>query len=178
MAGNLVKEDSSSVQGIQDPSITCSGQKRRRGSVQQASSRAGKKPKQDIDRDHREKKKLEVEKLKAETEELKNGKYKLEGQASILEKLMNGRIEENTKLKIELQRQSDSILELQKKLIALGELHQKEIQALKEQHMLERDKELNALKKEHEWQMWLIEQVNMNNPTETVPATAQATTNF
>jgi hypothetical protein len=34
-----------------------SGHKRRRGSVQQASSRAGKKPKQDVDRDHREKKK-------------------------------------------------------------------------------------------------------------------------
>jgi hypothetical protein len=47
------------------------------------------------------------------------------------------------------------------KLIALGEHHQKEIQALKEQHMLERDKELNALKEEHARQMWLIELVNM-----------------
>ncbi|KAJ6952816.1 hypothetical protein NC653_041833 [Populus alba x Populus x berolinensis] len=46
MAGNLVKEDSSSVQDLQDPSITSSGHKRRRGSVQPSSSRAGKKSKQ------------------------------------------------------------------------------------------------------------------------------------
>jgi hypothetical protein len=42
------------------------------------------------------------------------------------------------------------------KLIALGEHHKKEIQALKEEHaqeMLERDRELNALKEEHERQM-------------------------
>ncbi|KAJ6859439.1 hypothetical protein NC652_041658 [Populus alba x Populus x berolinensis] len=38
--------------------ITGSGHKRRRGSVQPSSSRAGKKPKQDIDRDYREKKKV------------------------------------------------------------------------------------------------------------------------
>ena len=50
------------------------------------------------------------------------------------------------------------------KLIALGEHHQKEIQALKEQHaqeLLERDRELNALKEEHERQMWLIDVGNM-----------------
>ncbi|KAJ6859584.1 hypothetical protein NC652_041783 [Populus alba x Populus x berolinensis] len=58
MAGNLGKEDSSSVQDLQDASITGSGHKRRRGSVQPSSSRAGKKPKQDIDRDYREKKKV------------------------------------------------------------------------------------------------------------------------
>jgi hypothetical protein len=43
------------------------------------------------------------------------------------------------------------------KLIALGEHHQKEIQALKEEHaqeiLLERDRELNASKEEHERQM-------------------------
>ncbi|KAL3565785.1 hypothetical protein D5086_033831 [Populus alba] len=109
-----------------------SGHKRRRGSAQPSSSRAGKKSKRDIDRDHRVKKKKEVEKLKAEVKELEKSKCNLEGQASILEKLLNVRIEENTKQKIELQRQSDSILELEKKLIALGEHHQQEIQALKE----------------------------------------------
>ncbi|XP_011047512.1 PREDICTED: trichohyalin-like isoform X4 [Populus euphratica] len=143
MAGNLGKEDSSSVQDLQDPSITAhaytlkhagSGHKRRQGPVQQASSRAGKKPKRDIDRDHREKKKQEVEKFKAETEELKKGKCHLEGQAFILEKHLKETREENTKQKIELQRQSDSIHKLEKK-------------------MLERDREWNALKEELERQM-------------------------
>ncbi|XP_011047510.1 PREDICTED: uncharacterized protein LOC105141835 isoform X2 [Populus euphratica] len=164
MAGNLGKEDSSSVQDLQDPSITAhaytlkhagSGHKRRQGPVQQASSRAGKKPKRDIDRDHREKKKQEVEKFKAETEELKKGKCHLEGQAFILEKHLKETREENTKQKIELQRQSDSIHKLEK-LIDLGEHHQKEIRALKEEHaqkMLERDREWNALKEELERQM-------------------------
>jgi hypothetical protein len=55
-----------------------------------------------------------VEKLKAETEELKKGKCHLEGQAFILEKHLKESREENTKLKIELQLQSDSILELEK----------------------------------------------------------------
>ncbi|KAH8480025.1 hypothetical protein H0E87_030300 [Populus deltoides] len=138
MAGNLVKEDSSSVQDLQDPRITCSGHKRRRGSVQPSSSRAGKKPKPEIDKDYRERKKKEVEKLKAETEELKESKFRLEGQASTLEKQLKESREENTKLKIELERQSDSIHKLEKT-------------------MLERDGELNALKEEkarQTRQMW------------------------
>ncbi|KAL9345449.1 hypothetical protein Peur_063124 [Populus x canadensis] len=77
MAGNLGKEDPSSVQDVQDPSITGSGHKRPRGSVQPSSSRAGKKTKREIDRDYRERTKKKVEKLKAETEELKESKFRL-----------------------------------------------------------------------------------------------------
>ncbi|PNS91658.1 hypothetical protein POPTR_019G120200v4 [Populus trichocarpa] len=187
MAGNLGKEDSSSVQDLQDPSITAhaytfkhagSGHKRRRGSVQPSSSTAGKKPKPEIDRDYRERKKKEVEKLKAETEELKKSKSHLDGQAFELRRDLKETREENTKLKIELERQSDSIHKLEKKLIASGE----KIHALKEQHA----QEILVLKAEHALLRCacilldidvgkLLENAReMNNPMET-PATAQAT---
>ncbi|KAG6738107.1 hypothetical protein POTOM_059666 [Populus tomentosa] len=153
MAGNLVKEDSSSVQDLQDPRITCSGHKRKKSTPE-------------INKDYRERKKEEVEKLKAETEELKKSKFHLDGQAFQLRMDLEETREENINLKIVEKSQSEH--------------HQQEIQALKEEHaqeMLERDRELNALKEEHERQMWLIELGNMNNPMET-PAPAQAATYF
>ncbi|XP_011018682.1 PREDICTED: uncharacterized protein LOC105121648 [Populus euphratica] len=193
MAGNLGKENSSSVQDLQDPCITGCGRKRPRGSVQASSSRAGKKTKPEIDRDYRERKKEEVKNLKAEMEELKESKFHLDGQAFQLRMDLKETREENTNLKIVQKSQSDSILELEKNLIALGEHYQKEIRALKEEHaqkMLERDRELNALKEGYEWQMgvytsghtdvgnWHTGKAGeMNNPVEN-PATAQATTNF
>ncbi|KAJ6855921.1 hypothetical protein NC651_040518 [Populus alba x Populus x berolinensis] len=132
----------------------CSGHKRKKSTPE-------------INRDYRERKKEEVERLKAEMEELKKSKFHLEGQAFQLRMDLKETREENINLKIVEKSQSEH--------------HQKEIQALKEEHaqeMLERDRELNALKEEHERQMWLIEVGNMNNPMETVPATAQATTYF
>ncbi|KAL9345445.1 hypothetical protein Peur_063122 [Populus x canadensis] len=198
MAGNLGKEDPSSVQDVQDPSITGSCHKRPRGSVQPSSSRAGKKTKREIDRDYRERTKKKVEKLKAETEELKESKFCLEGQASTLEKQVSTlekhlekTSEEHTKQKIELQRQSDSIHELEKELIALREDREKEIRALKEEHtqkMLERDGEWNAfIREELERQKQFYSSGHMvyehtanagemNNPMET-PATAEANSN-
>ncbi|XP_011018684.1 PREDICTED: uncharacterized protein LOC105121649 isoform X2 [Populus euphratica] len=185
MAGNLGKEEPSSVQDLQDPSISThaytfkhagSGHKRRRGSVQPSSSRAGKKSKRDIDRDHREKKKEEVEKLKAKAEELVKSNIHLEGQAFQLRMDLKETREENINLKIVQKSQSDSILELGKTMLERDRV----LNALKEEHaqeMLERDRELNALKEEHERQMWFIEMVIINNPMET-PATAQAITNF
>jgi predicted nuclease with TOPRIM domain len=56
----------------------------------------------------------EVEKLKAETEELKKSKSHLDGQAFQLRMDLKETREENTKLKIELERQSDSIHKLEK----------------------------------------------------------------
>ena len=56
----------------------------------------------------------EVEKLKAETEELKKSKSHLDGQAFELRRDLKETREENTKLKIELERQSDSIHKLEK----------------------------------------------------------------
>ncbi|KAH8480026.1 hypothetical protein H0E87_030301 [Populus deltoides] len=198
MAGNLGKEDPSSVQDFQDPSITGSGHKRPRGSVQPSSSRAGKKTKREIDRDYRERKKDELKKVKAEMENLKESKIHLEGQASILkeqvstlDKNLKETSEECTKQKIELQRQSDSIHELEKELIALREDREKEIRALKEEHtqkMLERDREWNAfIREELERQKQFYSSGHMvyehtanagemNNPMET-PATAEANSN-
>ncbi|XP_011047508.1 PREDICTED: uncharacterized protein LOC105141834 [Populus euphratica] len=152
------------------------------------SGHKGKKSTPEINKDHRERKKEEVEKLKAETEELKKSKFHLDGQAFQLRMDLKETREENINLKIVEKSQSDSILEMGKKLIALGE----EIQASKEEHaqeMLERDRELTALKEEHERQMrvctsrhidvadWHENAGEMNNPMET-PATAQATTYF
>ncbi|KAH8480016.1 hypothetical protein H0E87_030291 [Populus deltoides] len=127
-----------------------------------------KKSTPEINKDYRERKKEEVEKLKAETEELKKSKFHLDGQAFQLRMDLKETREENINLKIVEKSQSDSILEIGKKLIALGEHHQKEIQALKEEHaqeMLERNRD------------WHENAGEMNNPMET-PATAQATTFF
>ncbi|XP_061944543.1 uncharacterized protein LOC133668605 isoform X2 [Populus nigra] len=190
MAGNLGKEDPSSVQDVQDPSITGSGHKRPRGSVQPSSSRAGKKTKREIDRDYRERKKeedeklkAEIEKLKAEIEKLKASNFHLEGQTFQLrmdqkdtKEEMKKISEENFNLKIVQKSQSGSILELGKKLIASGE----KIHALKEQHA-----PLNAELALHRKVCTLLDidvgkllwnAGEMNNPMET-PATAQATTN-
>ncbi|KAI9377782.1 hypothetical protein POPTR_019G120050v4 [Populus trichocarpa] len=156
MAGNLVKEDSSSVQDLQDPRITCSGHKRKKSTPE-------------INKDYRERKKEEVEKLKAETEELKKSKFHLDGQAFQLRMDLKETREENINLKIVEKSQSDSILEIGKKLIALGEHHPKEIRALKEEHaqkMLERDRELNALKEELERQMQLCSSWHIDMGTE------------
>ncbi|XP_024447094.1 uncharacterized protein LOC18108640 isoform X1 [Populus trichocarpa] len=166
MAGNLVKEDSSSVQDLQDPRITSahaytfkhagSGHKRKKSTPE-------------INKDYRERKKEEVEKLKAETEELKKSKFHLDGQAFQLRMDLKETREENINLKIVEKSQSDSILEIGKKLIALGEHHPKEIRALKEEHaqkMLERDRELNALKEELERQMQLCSSWHIDMGTE------------
>ncbi|KAG6738110.1 hypothetical protein POTOM_059669 [Populus tomentosa] len=233
MAGNLV-EDSISVQDLQDPSITCqtdtknkcscmpapkaahaytfkhacSGHKRRRGSVQPSSSRAGKKSKSEIDRDYRERKKVEDEKLKAKTEELEKSNSHLEGQAFQLrmdlketrEEMKETR-EENINLKIVQKSQSESIRELGKveliasgeKINALKEEHAQEIHALKAKHaqeLLERDRKFNALSEEHELLKsvctmcnidlgkWLGNGAGEMNNPMETPATAQATSYF
>ncbi|KAJ6859602.1 hypothetical protein NC652_041781 [Populus alba x Populus x berolinensis] len=193
MAGNLVKEDSSSVQDLQDPSITSSGHKRRRGSVQPSSSRAGKKSKQDIDRDH------QTNDLKKENGILQESNWSLLGKTDQMMMELRERGEEVISLRIMQDRQNNSIRELEEltasgeeKMSALKEEHAQEIHALKAKHaqeLLERDRKFNALKEEHELHMrvcapwgidveYLLENAGeMNNPVET-PATAQATSNF
>nr|TKS16478.1 hypothetical protein D5086_0000023050 [Populus alba] len=199
MAGNLGKEDPSSVQDFQDPSITGSGHKRRRGSVQPSSSRAGKKSKQDIDRDHRAKKKEETNDLKKENGILQESNWRLLGKTDQMMMELRERGEEVISLRIMQDRQNNSIRELEEltasgeeKMSALKEEHAQEIHALKAKHaqeLLERDRKFNALKEEHELHMrvcapwgidveYLLENAGeMNNPVET-PATAQATSNF
>nr|XP_034889359.1 uncharacterized protein LOC118029559 isoform X1 [Populus alba] len=208
MAGNLGKEDPSSVQDFQDPSITAhvytfkhagSGHKRRRGSVQPSSSRAGKKSKQDIDRDHRAKKKEETNDLKKENGILQESNWRLLGKTDQMMMELRERGEEVISLRIMQDRQNNSIRELEEltasgeeKMSALKEEHAQEIHALKAKHaqeLLERDRKFNALKEEHELHMrvcapwgidveYLLENAGeMNNPVET-PATAQATSNF
>ncbi|XP_073262979.1 uncharacterized protein [Populus alba] len=154
LAGNLGKEDPSSVQDVQDPSVTGSGHKR---------PRAGNKSSAETSKYQREKKKEEVKQLKAEIEELEKSNSHLEGQAFQLrmdlketrEEMKETR-EENINLKIVQKSQSDSIRELGKKLIASGE----KIKALKEEHEQEiyalkakHAQEIDALKEEHERQM-------------------------
>ncbi|KAG6738108.1 hypothetical protein POTOM_059667 [Populus tomentosa] len=172
MAGNLVKEDSSSVQDLQDPSITCSGHKRRRGSVQPSSSRAGKKSKQDIDRDHRAKKKEETNDLKKENGILQESNWRLLGKTDQMMMELRERGEEVISLRIMQDRQNNSIRELEEKLIALGKQHQQEIQALKE----ELERQMQLCSSQH-IDMGILGTLEMNNPVET-PAPAQATSNF
>ncbi|KAL3565828.1 hypothetical protein D5086_033874 [Populus alba] len=176
-----------------------SGHKRRRGSVQPSSSRAGKKSKQDIDRDHRAKKKEETNDLKKENGILQESNWRLLGKTDQMMMELRERGEEVISLRIMQDRQNNSIRELEEltasgeeKMSALKEEHAQEIHALKAKHaqeLLERDRKFNALKEEHELHMrvcapwgidveYLLENAGeMNNPVET-PATAQATSNF
>ncbi|KAI5581841.1 hypothetical protein BDE02_07G044400 [Populus trichocarpa] len=191
MARNLGKENSSSVRDLQDPSITGSGHKQRRGSVQPSSSKATKKTKKDINSDYLKRKKNKAKKLKAKRKTLERSNSHLEGQAYQLRKDQKEVREENIKLMIGQKSQSDSMLELEKNLIAVGEKinalkeeHAHEIHALKEEHA----QEIRALREELERQMqmcssWHIDvgQIEnageMNNLMET-PTTAQATSYF
>nr|XP_034889358.1 uncharacterized protein LOC118029557 isoform X4 [Populus alba] len=193
MEGNLGKEDSNSAKDPQEKNG--SGHKRRRGSVQPSSSRAGKKSKSEIDKDYRERKKAEIDNLKAEMEELKKSNSHLEGQVFELRKFLEKTDEnlketreENFNLKSVQKSQSDSILELEK-LTASGEEKMSALKAEHAQELQERDRKFNALKEEHERQMgvcgpwgidveYLLENAGeMNNPVGT-PAPAQATSNF
>ncbi|XP_073262980.1 uncharacterized protein [Populus alba] len=202
MEGNLGKEDSNSAKDPQEKNAHVytfkhagSGHKRRRGSVQPSSSRAGKKSKSEIDKDYRERKKVKIDNLKAEMEELKKSNSHLEGQVFELRKFLEKTDEnlketreENFNLKSVQKSQSDSILELEK-LTASGEEKMSALKAEHAQELQERDRKFNALKEEHERQMgvcgpwgidveYLLENAGeMNNPVGT-PAPAQATSNF